>query len=99
YSGEVSSQETIGMNIQVNTTSAAREPTIAINPMNPLNLVAGAIHFLTGTLTRLPQSAVYYSTNGGENWAENLITLTVRQKTFQRSGDPFLAVDTEGNFY
>jgi hypothetical protein len=82
-------------NVQINTRYEGVEATITHNPTNPLNLVAGAILLPPGTA----QNAVFYSTDGGAHWAEQLLTLTAGQKTFERSGDPVLAADADGNFH
>jgi hypothetical protein len=84
-------------NVKINTVSDYQgvETTITHNPTNPLNLVAGAILLPPG----IAQNIVFYSTDGGAHWAEQLLTLTAGQKTFERSGDPVLAADADGNFY
>src|SRR6266446_641723 len=83
-------------NVQINTRRFERvETTITHNPTNPLNLVAGATLLPLDTA----QNAVFYSTDGGAHWTEQLLSLTAGQKTFERSGDPVLAADADGNFY
>ena len=59
------------------------EPSIAINPRNPKQIVAGAI------LNR-----VYHSQDGGLVWQRQ--TLTSSRGVF---GDPCLVADAKGNFY
>ena len=59
------------------------EPSIALNPNNPQNLVAGAV------LDR-----VYYSNDGGETWEPKQLT-----SSYGVWGDPVVIADTKGNFY
>ena len=59
------------------------EVTIAINPANPQNLVAGA-----------NLSYYYYSVNGGQTWTEGRLI-----STFGVWGDPSVIFDAAGNAY
>lgn len=72
-------------NIMVNNPSSTspEEVTIAINPLDPMNLIAGA-----------NISYVYYSMDGGWNW-----TQAVMHSPYGVWGDPSLIFDAEGNAY
>ncbi len=59
------------------------EPSIAINPTNPDNLVAGAILDLA-----------YYSQDGGKTWERQVL-----ESPYGVWGDPVIGVDYDGNFY
>jgi hypothetical protein len=72
-------------NVQVNAPSSTtpEEVTIAINPMNPQNLVGGAnLRFF------------YHSTDGGISWAQGQLT-----SPFGVYGDPCVIFDAAGNAY
>ncbi|MFQ6611078.1 MAG: sialidase family protein [Fidelibacterota bacterium] len=73
-------------NIQINQSDASIEPeevTIAINPTNPLNLVAGAnIDYY------------YTSIDGGLTWTEGNLTSDLGVW-----GDPCVIFDSDGNAY
>jgi hypothetical protein len=60
------------------------EPSIAVNPKNPQNVVAGAIldHY-------------YWSNDGGRTWEKGKLT----SKTSGVYGDPVLLADWSGNVY
>jgi len=73
-------------NIKINSSFTSFEPeevTIAVNPTNPLNLVAGANINL-----------FYNSTDGGVTWTENRLA-----STFGVWGDPCVIFDALGNVY
>lgn len=59
------------------------EPSIAINPANPLNIVIGA-----------DINNLYYSTDGGYNWKRQAMT-----SQYGVWGDPCMVFDTIGNLY
>ncbi len=72
-------------NYRVSNPASKRpnEVTIAIDPVNPLNLAAGAnLKFY------------YYSTDGGQTWTEGEL-----YSSFGVSGDPCVTFDPEGNLY
>jgi len=72
-------------NIRVSNPSSTtpEEVSIAINPVNPLNLAAGA-----------NISYQYYSMDGGLTWTERNLTSTLGVW-----GDPCLIYDGDGNLY
>ncbi|MEM6802177.1 MAG: sialidase family protein [Bacteroidota bacterium] len=59
------------------------EPSIAINPKNPDNIVGGAI-----------LNKVYYTLDGGKNWTTQKLT-----SSYGVFGDPCIIADKKGNFY
>jgi uncharacterized repeat protein (TIGR01451 family) len=83
-----------GAIIRVNqvTTNSQNETTIAINPTNPRNLVAGSITFQTGT----GQCAAYYSMDRGKTWTQQVLP---NGGSFPASGDPVVAFDASGTAY
>jgi hypothetical protein len=70
-------------NIFISDNNFPNEPSIAINPKNTNELVAGA-----------NIDNYYYSVDGGLTWDENVLT-----STYGVWGDPVIACDTAGNFY
>ncbi|MFN0033859.1 MAG: sialidase family protein [Saprospiraceae bacterium] len=60
------------------------EPSIAVSPKNPQNVVAGAI------LNRY-----YWSKDGGRTWENDIL----KSKSSGVFGDPVLIADWKGNFY
>jgi hypothetical protein len=79
------------------------EPTVAINPTDPNNIVAAANDY--NTPTGVPWCGYYTSFDGGETWTEGMIrgfpqdsgvhTLT----GFEGAGDPVLATNSNGDFF
>lgn len=59
------------------------EPSIAINPKNPDNIVGGAI-----------LNKVYYTLDGGKNWETSKL-----RSSYGVFGDPCIIADKKGNFY
>jgi hypothetical protein len=64
--------------------NSPEEPSIAINPKNTQQLVAG---------TNIRNA--YYSNDGGQTWAKD----TLISKQHGVYGDPCIVADTSGNFY
>jgi len=83
-----------GSIIRVNqvTTDAQDETTIAINPTNPRNLVAGSITYETGT----GQCAAYASTDRGKTWSHQVLP---NAPNFTAGGDPVVSFDSAGTAY
>jgi uncharacterized repeat protein (TIGR01451 family) len=81
--------------IQVNqdaTTSNQNETTVAINPTNPRNLVAGSITFETGA----GECAAYASTDRGKTWTHQVLP---NAPGFTLAGDPVVAFDRNGTAF
>jgi hypothetical protein len=70
-------------NVVIDNNGGPEEPSICINPKNINLLVAGS-----------NTDQYYYSSNGGLNWTEGVLT-----GTYTVWGDPCMSVDTAGNFY
>ncbi len=90
-------------NFQVNSDTgetAQNEPSIAINPVNPANLVAGANDFKRMIVTPrgsfLADLGYYTSFDGGRTWAGGFIT---RPSEYKGGSDPAVAADNQGNFF
>jgi len=83
-----------GALVQVNQVSQGNqdETTIAINPTNPRNLVAGSITNETGT----GQCAAYASMDRGKTWTHQVLP---NATTFTAGGDPVVAFDANGTAY
>lgn len=70
-------------NILISSNNFPNEPSIAINPRNTNELVAGA-----------NIDNYYFSTDAGQTWTEGTLT-----SSFGVWGDPVIACDTTGSFY
>jgi hypothetical protein len=70
-------------NIIIGTELDPNEPSIFINPVNPLQIVAGS-----------NTANVYYSHDGGQSWNSSEL-----QSTYGVYGDPVILADTQGNFF
>ncbi|HEB62587.1 MAG TPA: T9SS type A sorting domain-containing protein [Bacteroidetes bacterium] len=70
-------------NILIDNTGTPNEPSIAINPKNPAQLVAGS-----------NIDNCYFSSDTGKTWTENKI-----ESAYGVWGDPAITVDTNGYFY
>ena len=88
----------VGANLAVaDDPDTQNEPSIAVNPRNERNLVAGANDYRSGDAW----AGVYASVDGGRSWFEQLIpgypggpssVLT----GFEAAGDPSIAFDADG---
>jgi subtilisin-like proprotein convertase family protein len=82
--------DALGQNI---VGDAANEPSIAVNPTNPMNMVIGWRQFDTVT-SNFRTAGWAYTSNGGQTWTFP----GVLQPGVFRS-DPALDADAQGNFY
>jgi hypothetical protein len=74
------------------------ETSIDLNPVNPQNLVAVAIH--GDPTSGPPVDAAYYSRDGGATWnASGPLPSTLAGISFPSSVDPSVAFDSQGNVY
>ena len=79
------------------------EPSLAINPQNHLNIVAGSNDYNTPDGDAWP--GYYTSHDGGETWTESLIpgypgdSQTSQLSGFRGGGDPVLVASNDGSFY
>lgn len=69
------------------------EASIAVNPLNPDNLVAGS-HDL---FLRFVDAAYYYSFDGGDTWTH--VHRLPGTEAKPNAGDPVVAFDSDGNAY
>lgn len=72
---------------------AANEPSMAIDPTDPRNIVIGWRQFDT-VASNFRQAGVAYSHDGGETW-----TFSGVLQPGQFRSDPVLAADSQGNFF
>ncbi|TLZ67274.1 MAG: exo-alpha-sialidase [Methanobacteriota archaeon] len=78
-----------------NNPGAQNEVSIAVNPTNPLNIVAMANDYRGGDAW----CGVYATTNGGRTWLEQLLPRGGGLTFLEASGDPSVAFDGAGNAY
>lgn len=80
-----------GDDIRVNqvTTSMQNETSLAVNPLDPLNMVAAANDYQFGAV----QTGWYTTTDGGKTWTTGTFGIAAG---FSFSGDPCVAFDTQG---
>ncbi len=83
---------TVQVNKDTSPPSAQQETTIAINPTNPSNLVAGSISWELGD----GQCAAYASSDRGRTWSHQVLPDV---PTFAAAGDPIVAFDANGTAY
>ncbi|PLX11239.1 MAG: glycosyl hydrolase [Marinilabiliales bacterium] len=71
-------------NILISNTAGPNEPSISMDPNNPMHLVAGA-----------NTDKYFISNDGGYSWTSGILT----SPGYQVWGDPCIIVDTAGDFY
>ena len=76
------------------------ETAIAVSPQND-QIIVGASKVIVGGASGRGDTRVayYFSTNGGRDWGNGVLTLETAEKTWGRASDPSVAVDLDGNFY
>jgi len=95
-------------NIQVQgSPQNTNEVSIAINPTDPMNIVAGANDY--STPNNDAWCGYYWSRDGGETWTKGLLPgyngdisvqgLTSPLLGYSGTGDPVLAFDSQGNLF
>lgn len=83
-----------GSNVRVNQDASGFdqvETTVAVNPTNPLNIVAGAIDYRGGTA----KNGFYSSLDGGATWSDGVLTET----TYTYQFDPIVTFCGDGSAY
>jgi hypothetical protein len=89
------------VNTDCEGTGPHNETTIAVNPTNPLNMIAGANDYQLainpgGHVSASTESRAHVTTDGGRTWTTYPLDAT---STYQATGDPALAFDAAGNAY
>src|SRR5262249_41803335 len=71
-----------------------------LNPVNPQNLVAVAIHSDFSQFPPVNLDAAYFSVDGGRTWsASSPLPMAFQGTTRNATTDPTLAFDSRGNIY
>ena len=89
------------VNTDCEGTGPHNETTIAVNPTNPLNMIAGANDYQLalnpgGHVTASTESRAHVTTDGGRTWTSYPLDAT---STYSATGDPAVAFDSAGNAY
>jgi hypothetical protein len=92
-SGFVSQQVNVNAAGQNTLNDAANEPSIAVNPLNPNQIVIGWRQF-NNINSSFREAGLAYSENGGESWHNNG---PLEPGVFR--SDPVLAADADGAIY
>jgi hypothetical protein len=76
------------------------ETSIAVSPQND-QIIVGASKLIVGGASGRGDTRVayYFSSNGGRDWGNGVLTLETAEKTWGRASDPSVAADLDGNFY
>lgn len=95
-SSTVQSSPVSGLDAQVTFDLAPQnEPSLAINPVDPLNLVSGANDFSLGQAWL----GVYVSLDGGLSWTNDMIPKIGVLAGFEAASDPVVAFSRNGTLY
>jgi hypothetical protein len=94
-------QTAANVNTDCEGTGPHNETTIAVNPTNPLNMIAGANDYQLainpgGSVSSSTESRAHVTTDGGHTWTTYPLDAT---STYQATGDPAVAFDAAGNAY
>jgi hypothetical protein len=94
-------QTAANVNTDCEGTGPHNETTIAVNPTNPLNMIAGANDYQLalnpgGHVSASTQSRAHVTIDGGRTWTTYPLDAT---STYQATGDPAVAFDAAGNAY
>ncbi|MEW6743238.1 MAG: sialidase family protein [Planctomycetota bacterium] len=84
-----------GTDVKVNqdaSNQSQNETSVAVNPLNPLNIVAACNDYRTGTV----QTGHFASLDGGQTWVDGVFAL---KPGYAFSGDPTVTFDHLGNAY
>ncbi len=106
--GPVMSSSAVADDFQVTSDPNSlpqNEPSVAVNPLNNSNVVAGANDYRLVASGHDAWAGVYTSFDGGQTWRNNLIpgfpgsNVTNALSAFGVGSDPALAFDAQGNLY
>jgi len=91
---------TANVNTDCELTAPHNETTLAVNPTNPLNIIASANDYqlaLTsgGTVKETIFSRAHVTFDGGQTWT----TYPINDKNYSATGDPAVAFDASGTAY
>jgi len=87
-----------GSDTRLNQDSSGKdqaEPSIAVNPIDPLNVVAAWGDFFTFSPAQSSVVGYAYSRDGGVTWQNRRFQV----ENLEMHGDVSIAVDSHGNFY
>ena len=89
------------VNTDCEGTGPHNETTIAVNPTNQRNMIAGANDYQLainsgGHVTASTESRAHVTTDGGRTWTSYPLDAT---STYSATGDPAVAFDSAGNAY
>jgi hypothetical protein len=89
------------VNIDISHTSTPEvEANIDLNPVNPQNLVATAIHGSLSQHPPPPPASAFFSRDSGETWSPSSpLPLSIGGVTYRFSGDATVAFDGSGDVY
>jgi hypothetical protein len=91
----------VNVNTDCEHNTPHNETSIAVNPMNPNNIIGGANDYQLGLnpgghVSETLLSRAHVSFDGGQTWTEYPLN---SNSSYQASGDPSVAFDAAGNAY